>query len=150
VAHRLVPGRRAVGGDDVVDAPVHERARAADPADEQPAFKFPQRRPGDGPAHREARGDLMLAGDARTWSASREVVDERVDDLGVLAFAHITTMTRQVVQTTRHPSTDLQAKVNIRASCRSAVPDRTSRRVLVTIEQSFPYSDECWGTMRVS
>ena len=93
-------------------------AATSDPADEQPALKFPQRRPGDGPAHREARGDLMLAGDARTRSASREVVDERVDDLGVLAFAHINTMTRQVVQTTRHQSTDLQAKVNIRASCR--------------------------------
>jgi hypothetical protein len=43
----------------------------------------------------------VLAGDARTRSASREVVDERVDDLGVLAFAHVNTMTRQVVQTTR-------------------------------------------------
>jgi len=36
----------------------------------------------------------MLAGDARTGPASREVDDERVDDLGVLAFAHVNTMTR--------------------------------------------------------
>jgi hypothetical protein len=28
-------------------------------------------------------------------------------------------------------------------------PSRTSRRVLVMIEQSFPYSDESRGTVRV-
>jgi hypothetical protein len=63
---------------------------------------------------RRGRGpDRHRGGGLRTRSASREVVDERVDDLGVLAFAHINTMTRQVVQTTRQQSTDQQAKVNI-------------------------------------
>ena len=85
-----MPGRCPVGGHDVVDAPVHERARAPDPAYKQPVLKFAQRRPCDGPAHREARGDLVLAGDACSGPASREVVDERVDDLGVLTFAHVT------------------------------------------------------------
>jgi hypothetical protein len=43
----------------------------------------------------------MFTGNPRSGPASHEVIDERVDDLGVLALAHALTMTCEVVQTTR-------------------------------------------------